>query len=131
MTTQTTTIESNKELVRSFYDLAFNQKKPADAIAKYVGTTYKQHNPTVADGPKAFIDFVTGFVKQFPQLKVNMKRSIAEGDLVFVHSNLVPVPGQRGMAAADVFRVQNGKIVEHWDVLQDVPEKSANTNTMF
>ena len=72
-----------------------------------------------------------GFVKQFPQLKYDIKRMIAEGDLVVVHAQMVPAPGSRGSAVADIFRIEKGKIVEHWDIVQDVPEKAANTNTMF
>lgn len=129
--TTTTNLEANKKTVREFYDLAFNQKKPAEAVAKYVGPRYTQHNPGAPDGPEAFVQFVKGFTGQFPELRVHFKRFIAEGDLVVVHSNIVPKPGTRGIAAADIFRVTNGKIVEHWDVLQDVPEQAANQNSMF
>ena len=123
--------ERNKQVVREFYELAFNQQKPEEAVAKYVGPSYRQHNPAAADGSQAFIDFVKGFTKAFPQLRFDFKRLVAEGDLVAVHSHLVAEPGSRGTAVMDMFRVENGKIVEHWDVVQEVPEKAANGNTMF
>jgi len=124
-------LEANKAIVREYYNLAFNLKKPEEAVAKYMGPYYRQHNPGAADGPEPFIAFVRGFAQAFPSMRVDMKRTVAEGDLVVVHSNLIREPGDRGMAAADIFRLENGKIVEHWDVLQEVPESSANNNTMF
>jgi predicted SnoaL-like aldol condensation-catalyzing enzyme len=123
--------EANKRAVSEFYDLAFNQKQPEEAVRRYVGPYYRQHNPQAGDGPEPFIQFVRGFMQAFPDLKVEPKRQIAEGDLVVVHSHLVRQPGDRGMAVMDIFRLENGKIVEHWDVLQEVPEQAANPNTMF
>jgi len=127
----TATLESNKAVVRDFYDLAFNQKKPAEAVAKHLGPVYRQHNPQAPDGGEAFVGFVTEFAKTSPGLQVIFKRFVAEGDLVVVHSNMVREPADRGMAVMDIFGLEDGKIVEHWDVLQDVPETAANTNTMF
>ncbi len=124
-------LESNKATVQAFYDLAFNGKKPADAVSRYMGKVYRQHNPGAADGPEPFIAFVTEFVKSYPELRVHFKRFIAEEDLVMAHSHMVRTPGDRGMAVVDIFRLEAGKIVEHWDVLQEVPEKAANANTMF
>ncbi len=124
-------LERNKQTVLAFYTLAFNDKQPAEAVAKYIGAEYIQHNPQVADGAEAFIQFVTGFAAQFPQLSVDIKRIVAEGDLVVTHTLLKVSPEDRGTAAADFFRLQDGKIVEHWDVLQPVPETAANDNTMF
>lgn len=124
-------LEQNKETVRAFYELAFNQKKPEEAVARYVGSTYIQHNPMAGDGPQPFIEFVNGFVGQFPNLTVHIKRVIAEGDLVMTHSLIKTSPEDRGTAAADIFRLEDGKVVEHWDVLQPVPETAANDNTMF
>lgn len=124
-------LESNKATVQAFYDLAFNVKKPADAVSRYMGKVYRQHNPGAGDGPEPFISYVTEFVKAYPELRVNFKRFIAEEDLVVVHSHMVRSPGDRGKAVVDIFRLEAGKIVEHWDVLQEVPEKSANANTMF
>jgi len=123
--------EANKSIVRDFYDLAFNLRKPEEAVAKYVGSHYTQYNPSAGDGAEPFIAFVPGFVKAFPSLRFDFKRLVAEGDLVVVHSHLVRNPGDRGMAVMDIFRLENGKVVEHWDVLQEVPESPANNNTMF
>jgi predicted SnoaL-like aldol condensation-catalyzing enzyme len=124
-------MEANKAIVRDFYNLAFNLKKPEEAAARYLGTSYRQHNPMAGDGPEPFIAFVQGFAQAFPSLRFDLKRQVAEGDLVVTHSHLVREPGDRGMAVMDIFRLENGKIVEHWDVLQEVPEEAANTNTMF
>ena len=123
--------EENKQKVVSYYTLAFNDKRPEEAVAKYVGPKYIQHNPQAPDGPGAFVQFVQAFAGQFPQLHVEIKRVIAEGDLVMTHSLLTTSPEDRGTAAADIFRLEDGKIVEHWDVLQPVPETAANDNTMF
>lgn len=131
--TETTdsTLQRKKEIVREFYDLAFNQKKPDQAAAKYIGPRYIQHNPMAPDGKNAFVAFVKGFVAQYPSLRVDFKRSIAEGDLVAMHSHIIPQPGAGGLAVVDIFRLENDKIVEHWDVIQEVAETSANNNGMF
>jgi len=123
--------EQNKTVVRAFYDLAFNQRQPEEAVAKYVGPSYRQHNPMAGDGPGPFIGFVKWLSSTSPDFRFDFKRFIAEGDLVAVHSPLVPSTGARGTAVVDIFRLENGKIVEHWDVLQDVPESAQNKNTMF
>jgi predicted SnoaL-like aldol condensation-catalyzing enzyme len=126
-----TTTEQNKENVRAFYDLAFNQKQPEEAVKLYAGPYYRQHNPNAGDGTDPFIGFVKWLTGANPQLRIDFKRFIAEGDLVMVHSHNVPVPGTRGRAVIDIFRLENGKIVEHWDVVQEVPETAKNENTMF
>ena len=123
--------EQNKQTAIAFYERAFNDHQPEDAVEKYLGPRYIQHNPQAPDGGDAFIAFVRAYVGQFPELRVDIKRAIAEGDLVMTHSLLTTSPGDRGTAAADIFRLEDGKIVEHWDVLQPVPEESANDNTMF
>jgi predicted SnoaL-like aldol condensation-catalyzing enzyme len=124
--------ERNKAAVVAYYTTAFNDQKPEEAVAKYGGPEYIQHNPQAADGFQAFIDFVKGFTAQYPQLHVDIKRVIAECDLVVTHSHLTLSPTDRGSAVADIFRLdRDGKIVEHWDVIQAVPETSANDNTMF
>ena len=116
----------------AYYERAFNDHEPEDAVERYVGSEYIQHNPMAPDGTDAFIAFVRAYVEQFPQLNIEIKRAIAEGDLVMTHGLLRTSPEDRGTAAADIFRLdENGKIVEHWDVLQPVPETSANDNTMF
>jgi predicted SnoaL-like aldol condensation-catalyzing enzyme len=117
--------------VLAFYDLAFNQGNPREAVARYVGPVYTQHNPLAPDGPESFIQFVEGFRAQFPQLHVDIKRTVAQGDLVATHAHLTLGPEDRGSAVMDIFRLDDGKIVEHWDVIQPLPETAANDNTMF
>ena len=124
-------LETNKRIVREWHDLAIDQRKPEEAVAKYLGPHYRQHNPGAADGPEPFIAIVKRFAQIFPELRMEPKRIIAEGDLVVLHSHLILKPGDRGSAVVDIFRLENGKIVEHWDVVQEVPETSANNNTMF
>jgi predicted SnoaL-like aldol condensation-catalyzing enzyme len=125
-------LERNKANVVAYYTTAFNDKKPEEAVAKYGGPVYIQHNPLAADGFQAFIDFVKFFTTQNPQLNVDIKRVIAECDLVVTHSHLTLNPSDRGSAVADIFRLnRKGKVVEHWDVIQPVPATSANDNTMF
>jgi predicted SnoaL-like aldol condensation-catalyzing enzyme len=123
-------LEANKKVVVDFYEKALNQKD-FDAAAKYFGPRYTQHNPTGADGPQGLKNLVTFLKEKFPQSHNEIKRVIAEGDLVVLHVHSVREPGTRGRAIVDIFKVEDGKIVEHWDVIQDVPEKSANDNTMF
>ncbi|HTR84602.1 MAG TPA: ester cyclase [Reyranella sp.] len=123
-------IENNKKIVIDFYEKALNQKD-FDAAAKYIGPRYTQHNPGAPDGPEGLKRLV-GFLKEkFPKSHNEIKRVIAEGDLVVLHVHSVREPGTRGRAIVDIFKLENGKIVEHWDVIQDVPEKPANDNTMF
>ena len=124
-------LEMNKKIVLAYTDLAFNQRKPEEAVAKYLGTYYRQHNPGAKDGSEAFIGFMKWMVETYPSFHFELKRIIAEGDLVVTHSHLVSKPGERGMAVVDIFRLENGKIFEHWDVVQEIPEKSENDNTMF
>lgn len=126
-----TQAETNKTIVREFYKLAFNEHKAAEAAARYLGADYRQHNPGAPDGAQVFVSFVSGFVKAFPALRVDFKRLVAEGDLVVLHSHFVRSPDDRGMAVADIFRLDGGKVVEHWDVMQEVPASAANANTMF
>ena len=123
--------ENNKNIVRSWIELAINQRKPEEAVAKYLGQYYRQHNPTASDGPQSFIDFIYNFAQAYPTMHSDVKRMVAEGDLVTVHSHLIRQPGDRGMAVVDIFRLENGKIVEHWDVVQEIPEHPVNNNTMF
>ena len=123
--------EKNKAVVLGLNDLAFVQHQPEAAVAKYLGSHYTQHNPQAADGGEAFIGFVHYFTTAFPNFRLEVKRLVAEGDLVMMHSHLVRQPGERGVAVVDIFRLEDGRIVEHWDVTQEVPEKSANNNTMF
>jgi predicted SnoaL-like aldol condensation-catalyzing enzyme len=103
----------NKRMVRDFYETAFNLHKPREAAEKHLGKVYRQHNPMVGDGPEAFVNFVAAYAQANPQLHIDIKRIIAEGDLVVTHSHLTLYAQDRGMAVADIFRVENGKIVEH------------------
>jgi predicted SnoaL-like aldol condensation-catalyzing enzyme len=125
-------VQRNKATVVAYYTTAFNDKKPEEAVARYGGPVYIQHNPLAADGFEAFIGFVKAFTTQFPQLHVDIKRVIGECNLVVTHSHITTSPEDRGQAVADIFRLnRHGKVVEHWDVIQDVPATSANDNTMF
>jgi len=121
----------NKENAKAFYDLMFNQCKPRQAIEAYVGAEYIQHNTEVADGKEAFIDYFERMAAEFPNKRVTFKRAIAEGDYAILHCHQ-EWPGDQDYAGIDIFRFdESGKIVEHWDVLQIVPDHSANNNTMF
>lgn len=123
--------QTNKDVVLAFYDAAIN-RKDIDAAVAYIGPRYIQHNPRAADGVEGLKAFVGGYLKQKnPNLKATVKRVIVQDDLVVLHVHSLPEPGVLGTAIVDIFRVENGKIVEHWDVMQPVPEKMAHDNGMF
>jgi predicted SnoaL-like aldol condensation-catalyzing enzyme len=124
------TQEANKKTVVEFYEQGIN-RKDFDAAAKFIGPRYVQHNPTALDGPEGFKAFLDFLREKFPDSHSEIKRVFADGDYVILHVHSVREKGSRGRAIVDIFKLENGKIVEHWDVVQDVPEKSANGNGMF
>lgn len=123
--------ERNERVAVEFMELAINDQQPQEATDRYMGDTFIQHNPQNPDGPEAFVSWATGLIATFPDVNVDVKRTLSDGDLVSVHSHFTLFPGDLGFAVVDIFRFENGEIVEHWDVSQAVPETSANDNTMF
>jgi predicted SnoaL-like aldol condensation-catalyzing enzyme len=123
-------LEENKRIVAAFYDAALNQKD-FDKASQYLGSRYTQHNPVAADGPEGLKAFIAFLKDKFPSNRSEIKRIFADGDYVIVHVHAVREPGTRGNAIIDIFKLENGKVVEHWDVIQPIPEKAANNNGMF
>ena len=122
---------ANEAAVVGLLDMAFNQKKYVEAFDKYVGPYYRQHNPTAPDGKEATLKSFAEWIPAHPGLRYDFKHVFSDGDRVIVHSHVTTGAEDRGLAVVDIFRLEQGKVVEHWDVVQPVPEKSANDNTMF
>jgi predicted SnoaL-like aldol condensation-catalyzing enzyme len=123
--------QSTKDMVTAFYKMVFYEHKVAEAFKTYVGASYKQHNPLVPDGIEPSVAFLSKRFETNPQAINEMKRIIADGDLVAVHVHSRLNDADRGRAIVDIFRVEGGRIIEHWDVIQPVPENAQNSNTMF
>lgn len=124
---------SPRDIVLAFYEAGLNEKN-AEKAARFLGDQYVQHNPMVADGPEAFLRFVRFRRDRFPQSRNEVKMVIAEGDLVALHVHSVLVPGTPGRHIVDIFRVEAGRVVEHWDVIQEIPERHfppLNDNGLF
>jgi len=121
--------EANKKIVVSFYQGLFGDKDYS-VIDKYIAADYIQHNPALADGAEALKNAVQIWMKDVPKGKVNFQHVAADGDLVFLHVKTFGPTGKL-TAIAEIFRVKDNRIVEHWDVIQEVPEKSANQHPMF
>ena len=127
---ETAAEKANIRTVEAFYDAAINAKD-FDKARTYLGDRYVQHNPNAKDGPdglKGYIDFLKA---RFPQQHNEFRQVFADGDFVILHVHRVQVPGTAGSAIVDIFRLEKGKVVEHWDVIQDIPASSANPNGMF
>ena len=123
-------MEANKKIVLDFYEQAIN-KKDFEAAARHFGNRYVQHNPGAADGPEGLKAFLGFLREKFPNYKSEIKRVFADGDYVILHVHNIREPGTRGRAIMDIFKLEDGKIVEHWDVAQDIPEKMPHNNGMF
>lgn len=122
--------EHNRRTVLEFYDLAINQKD-FEAAEAYLGPRYIQHNPSAPDGKEGLRAFIRHLRENQPGYRSEIKRSFVDGDFVILHVHNRPTPDARGRAVVDIFRLEDGKVVEHWDVIQDIPEHPANDNTMF
>jgi predicted SnoaL-like aldol condensation-catalyzing enzyme len=120
----------NREAVQRFCEIAFNEHQIA-AAADFIRDEYIQHSPYLADGREPFVDYFTDFFAEYPRARMHIKRIVAEGDYVVVHSHFVRNPSDRGTAIVDIFRLEDSQLAEHWDVIEEVPAQAKNTNSMF
>lgn len=123
-------LERNKQMVAEFYDLIIN-KKDYESAKKYMGPRYRQHNPLVKDRPDGLREFIEFLKTNAPEAHSEIIQSFADGDYVILHVHSLRQPNTRGRAIIEIFRLENGLIDEHWDVIQEIPETSANPNGMF
>jgi predicted SnoaL-like aldol condensation-catalyzing enzyme len=123
--------EENKKIALAFYEKTLNEFDPSTAVAEHGGKYYRQHDPMIEDGFDGLSKFINWIRDNYPRSRMHLKRVFADGDFVVMYSNWVRVPGERGEAVVDIFRLESGRVVEHWDVIQPIPETSANNNTMF
>jgi predicted SnoaL-like aldol condensation-catalyzing enzyme len=124
---------SARDIVLAFYEAALNEKN-VEKTKEFLGDTYIQHNPHVADGPEGLLRLVQDRHDRFPNARNQVKRVISEGDLVALHVHSVVLPGKPGRSIVDIFRVEGDKVVEHWDAVQDIPEEiypPLNDNGLF
>jgi predicted SnoaL-like aldol condensation-catalyzing enzyme len=121
---------ANKRLVLTFYSHIIG-RKDFEAGRKYMGATYRQHSPYATDGHEGLAAFVKFFKENFPNHRYEVKKVIAEGDMVVLHLHGMGGMNPFGEQVVDFFRVKDGKVVEHWDVIQPIPEKSENPNGVF
>ena len=123
-------LQTNKQNAIAFYQMAY-LGEPSKAVELYVGADYIQHNPLVGDGKQPFIDYFEEMARDYPDKEINFVRTVAEGDLVALHTHQT-WPGNEQYVTMDFFRFdENGKIVEHWDSMQEVPGESKNGNSMY
>ena len=120
----------NKAIAIEFYDRALNQLNWEKA-QEMIGNRYVQHNPNAISGPEGLKNHIAMLKEKFPKNRGEVKHAYADGDLVALHVHSKRSPELRGSAVVDMFRIENGKVVEHWDVVQAIPEKALNDNTMF
>ena len=123
--------EQSKEVVQTFVQMVFGEKRVREGAECYMREDYVQHNPRGRDGREAFIQMFEGFFERAPDLSLDVKRALAEGDLVALHSHFKLSPGEKGSAVVDIFRIEDGLIAEHWDVVQAVPEEARDPGVVF